>query len=129
MSGIVRISLGSLLAMAAPMTLSCGGSSSRVLQSISVSPQSGAGQVQFVATGHFSAPPETVTPLMVNWGFPGPAPTTPCSGSGCPYPSITSQGIATCGTNTGNTTVIASAPRAQKMGAPLVTGTATLSCP
>jgi len=45
--------------------LSCG--SSRRLQSITISPTTNGTQSAFVATGTFSAPPTTVTPLPVNW--------------------------------------------------------------
>ena len=45
--------------------LSCG--SSRRLQSITISQTTSGTQITFVATGTFSAPPTTVTPLPVNW--------------------------------------------------------------
>lgn len=50
--------------------LSCGGSSRR-LQSITVSQTTNGTQSTFVATGTFSAPPTTVTPLPVSW-YVGP---------------------------------------------------------
>ncbi|HVN19804.1 MAG TPA: hypothetical protein VMU05_13550 [Dongiaceae bacterium] len=59
------------------VTLSCGSSSqSRHLQSITVSQTVSGHQVQFVATGTFSAPPTTVTPLAADWmlGMPAPPP-------------------------------------------------------
>ena len=49
-----RVSLLLTLSLAL-LTLSCGDSSNRVLQSISVGPQTANGQVQFVATGTFVA--------------------------------------------------------------------------
>ena len=56
-------------------TFSCGSSSSgRRLQSISVSQTVNGQQIQFVATGTFSAPPTTVTPLPVDWMLEIPAP-------------------------------------------------------
>ena len=45
--------------------LSCG--SSRRLQSITISQTTSGTQITFVATGTFSAPPTTVTPLPVSW--------------------------------------------------------------
>lgn len=45
--------------------LSCG--SSRQLQSITISQTTSGTQTTFVATGTFSAPPTTVTPLPVSW--------------------------------------------------------------
>jgi hypothetical protein len=73
----------------------------RQLQSISVIQSVNANQVQFTASGTFSAPPTTVTPLPVNWGIGPFAPppgslhytltTQPfvfeCSGSG-PFLSV-----------------------------------------
>jgi len=66
------------LVSAAWITLACGGgdprqSDSRPLQSITLSPASADaqdypdGKVPFVATGHYSSPPTTVTPLPANW--------------------------------------------------------------
>jgi hypothetical protein len=54
-----------LLASIAFLTLACG--SGRHLQSISISQTVNGQQVQLVATGTYSAPPTTVTPLPVNW--------------------------------------------------------------
>jgi len=65
------------LFIATLFTLSCGSSSpGRQLQSISVSQTVNGQQVQFVATGTFSASPTTITPLPVDWmlGIPAPPP-------------------------------------------------------
>lgn len=67
----------SLLLLSVFLTLSCGSSSpGRQLQSISISQAVVGTQVQFVATGTFSAPPTTVTPLPADWmlGIPAPPP-------------------------------------------------------
>lgn len=124
------------LLLAILILLSCGGASNRMLQSISISPAVGHtqnSQVQFVATGTFSAPPFTVTPLAVNWSLPPlpqmGAPT--CAGCGA---TITPQGLANCFVQPLNVTVTASAPRDPKLplnaqGVPTVAGTATLICP
>jgi hypothetical protein len=68
-----------LLSLAALLTLACGSGnnstslgndpSGRQLQSITISQTANGQQVQFVATGTFSAPPKTVTPLPVMWGL------------------------------------------------------------
>lgn len=136
MNGIlVRISLSLALLLAAIFMLSCGASSNRVLESISVSPQAGNGQVQFVATGTFSAPPVKVTPLPVNWCVKNPKMASPelCAPPSTP-PVITSQGLATCGTLTFSLSVFAEAPADPNLplnaqGVPGVVGTATLVCP
>ena len=59
-----------LLLLVAFLTLSCGSGSRRQLQSITVTQliETGNGnQHELVATGTFSAPPTTVTPLPVFW--------------------------------------------------------------
>lgn len=61
------------------LSLSCGVSSSksgRQLQSISISQVAAGAKIQFVATGTFSAPPTTVSPLPSDWmvGIPAPPP-------------------------------------------------------
>lgn len=68
----------SLLILAASVTLACGGGSRRDLQSITITKTANGQQIQFVATGTFSAPPTTVTPLPVDWtlGLMAPPPPT-----------------------------------------------------
>lgn len=66
-----------LLLLVTLLTLSCGsGNSNRQLQSITISATNNGAQIQFIATGTFSAPPTTVTPLPVDWsvGFLSPPP-------------------------------------------------------
>src|ERR1700693_670913 len=59
-----------LLLSAASLTLACGSSSNRQLQSITINSTVSGQQVQFTATGTFSAPPTTVNPLPVSdWGI------------------------------------------------------------
>lgn len=55
-----------LLLFVTSLALSCG-SSGRQLQSITISQTSNGNQIQFIATGTFSAAPTTVTPLPVFW--------------------------------------------------------------
>jgi hypothetical protein len=84
-----------LLLLATSLALSCGSGSGRQLQSITISQTVSGQQIQFVATGTFSAAPITVTPLPVFWSLaPPPAQYTlttqpfvlQCAVSG-PYPS------------------------------------------
>lgn len=49
------------------LTLSCGSSNSRQLQSISIAQTVVGTQIHFVATGAFSNSPMTVSPLAVDW--------------------------------------------------------------
>lgn len=97
-----------LLILAAAITLACGSSSSgnttAVLESISINPQSADaekfpnGEVQFVATGYYSAPPSPITPLnaRAGWGvcFQN-APTTAVS--------VSSNGLAHCAADASGT--------------------------
>jgi hypothetical protein len=55
------------------LTLACG-NSNRQLESINIKATTNVGQVQFIASGTFSAPPTTVAPLPVDWanGFLAP---------------------------------------------------------
>ena len=66
-----------LLLLATSLALSCG-SSGRRLQSISISQTLNGEQMQFVATGTFSAALIAVTPLPVQWtlGLMAPPPPT-----------------------------------------------------
>jgi hypothetical protein len=54
------------------LILACGSSTSssnRQLQSITINEVANGQQVQFTATGTFSAPPTTVSPLPVSWSL------------------------------------------------------------
>jgi len=135
---VARLVVVPILLFFGLITLSCGGGTNpnRMLESISISPAAANaqnGQAQFVATGTFSAPPVTVTPLAVNWiGPPLPLNPVACTPNSCP--GINSQGLATCGLISGRATITASAPRDPKVplntqNVPTVTGTATLVCP
>lgn len=62
-----------LLLAVTSLTLACG-SSTRQLQSITVNAVANGQQIQFVATGTFSASPTTVSPLPVSWSFAPPPP-------------------------------------------------------
>jgi hypothetical protein len=132
---LVRVSLALALLLASLFMLSCGASSnSRMLQSISVSPQTANGQVQFVATGTFNAPPFTVTPLPVNWCVQNPKSAQAALCGAFSPDVITSQGLANCETLAFSVTVNAEAPADPKLplntqAVPGVVGSATLVCP
>jgi len=127
------------LLLVALLTLSCGGGTMdppRMLTAISVTPTvaqapNGQTQVQFVATGTFTGPPITVSPLAVSWNFAN-TPLTACSANDCAQ--ITSQGVAMCGNlATGAWTITASAPADPKaalnnFGVSRVSANATLKC-
>lgn len=132
--------LSATLLLTAVVTISCGGGTApnRMIESISISPAvttAQNGQAQFVATGTFSAPPVTVTPLLVSWSAPGAlaGPTVACSTNGCG--GISAQGLAVCGQDASGTfPITASAPSDPNapLGTPtvpVVSGTATLTCP
>lgn len=56
---------------ATAVTIACGSGSNRQLQSIAVNTTSNSGEITFIATGTYSAPPTTVSPLPVSWGLDG----------------------------------------------------------
>jgi hypothetical protein len=69
--------ISSLLLVVA-FSLSCGGGNgNRQLLSISIAQTANGQQVQFVATGMFSAAPTTVSPLPVDWTLGLMAPPPP----------------------------------------------------
>jgi len=83
-----------LLLPVVSLPLACGGGN-RQLESITVTSVAKGQQIEFVATGNFSAPPTTVSPLPVSWSYAPPPPqyaltTQPfkfqCNFAG-PYPS------------------------------------------
>src|SRR5580700_1705645 len=71
-----------LLLVALAVTVSCGNAGAgmagtgRQLQSITITQTTNGQQIQFLATGTFSAPPTTVSPLPVDWtnGLMAPPP-------------------------------------------------------
>jgi len=85
-----RPSCGLILAVALPL-LSCGGNSPR-LQSLTISPVSGSGSVQYKATGTMTGSSQSM-PVSVLWwtNQPWTYPPTPAF-----WPSISSAGLAQC---------------------------------
>jgi hypothetical protein len=60
------------LACGASKTFFGGSLSGRQLQSISIQETESGGEIQLTATGTFSSPPTTVSPLPVFWSFAPP---------------------------------------------------------
>ena len=60
-----------LLLLVTSLTLACsnGSDPGRQLQSITVTQTTNDQQIEFVATGHFSSSPATVTPIPVEWSI------------------------------------------------------------
>ena len=116
------------------VTLACGSSSMRSLQSVTVNPSTASGNFQFVATGHYNRAPATVTPLPdATWGA--------CL-NGNPTSDITvsTNGLAQCGASasgsytvwsygTSATGAVCNVINSCGGGCGRVTGTATLTCP
>jgi len=65
------------LTLSASLILACGSGTKRQLESITINSTANGHQIQFVATGTFSAPPTTVTPLPVDWTLGLMAPPPP----------------------------------------------------
>jgi hypothetical protein len=124
-----------VLLFAAWLTLACGSSSSsnRQLQSITINSTVSGQQVQFTATGTFSAPPTTVTPLPVgDWGI-GPFAPPP---ENVQYTLTTKPFLFDCagpGPYLPVSTLAPSDPNAPTTGslpfAEVVTATAPIPCP
>jgi hypothetical protein len=117
-----------LLVLVISFTISCG-SGSRQLQSISVTQTVNGNQIQFIATGSFSAPPMTVTPLPADWTMGLFAPPPPKY----TYTLSTQPFVFQC-TSSGPLTVVAFAPpdpKAPMSGSTshVVTKAATVTCP
>ena len=129
---IERFVSGSFSIILVCLCAGCGNNNSRELQSITINPPIGdastfaSGQVEFIATGHYSKAPTTVSPVTVLWGVYKP-----------PRATIDQNGVAQCSAGTtGQFTVLAYAPSEpslpiSKLSASKkpVLGTAQLVCP
>ena len=121
-----------LLLSVASLTLAWGISSNRQLQSITIRSVANGQQIQFVATGTFSAPPTTVSPLPVDWGI---GPFAPPPGN-VQYTLTTQPYLFDC-THSGPylpvSTLAPSDPNAPTTGslpfAKMVTAFAAIPCP
>ena len=120
------------LLLIAVFILACG-SSSRQLQSLSISPGSGTTQVQFNAIGSFSGSSQTASVSALWWtSQPWTYPPTPF------LVSVSSSGLAQCQTTAaaGTYTIYAVAPvnpsvplSQMSMSTPQVSATAQITCP
>ena len=109
------------------ITLACGSSTPRQMQSITVEPATADsqafpnGQVQFTATGNFNKPPLTETPVAVAWTV-----------SEATIATVDSSGVAQCVAGAVGTTTITGTLTVQPLdgkGGSTFTGTAQLTCP
>jgi hypothetical protein len=66
-----------LLLLVISLTLACGSGSNRQLQSITITQTANGQQFEFVATGHFSSSPVTITSIPVEWSIQLMAPPPP----------------------------------------------------
>jgi hypothetical protein len=66
-----------VLLSAASLSLACGSSNNRQLQSITITQTANGQQIEFVATGNFSSAPATVTSIPVMWSVQLMAPPPP----------------------------------------------------
>lgn len=120
----------SLLCPVVLLAVSCGGSG-RQLQSISINQTAVGNQIQFVATGSFSATPHTVTPLAVTWSNGLLAPPPPQYS----YSLTTQPYVMDCGANPGVMLQVSAYapidPKAPMTGTTtkVVTAVASFQCP
>jgi hypothetical protein len=100
-----------LLLLVTSLTLACGNGSDpgRQLQSMTITQTANGQQIEFAATGHFSSPPTTATPIPVEWSIQLMAPPPP-------QYTLTSQPFtfecADSGSNSGPIPIVAYAPSA-----------------
>jgi hypothetical protein len=129
-----------LLVLAATITLACGTSPRRMLESVSLSPAMAdaqnypGGLVQFTATGTYTKAPSPVTPLSATWG------ACDSSGASTSQVSVSASGQARCASGAVGTyfvwafdviplKVTCNVVNACGQGCGQVTGTALLTCP
>jgi hypothetical protein len=129
-----------LLVLAAAITLACGSSPGRMLESVTLSPTQAdaqnfpGGLVQFTATGTYTKPPSPVMPLPASWG------ACDASGNSTTQVSVSATGLAQCATGASGIyevwafdeilgKVPCYGPTVCGRSCGLVTGTALLTCP
>ena len=126
-----------LLVLVAAITIACGSSQPRMLESVNLSPQEATfdgSPVQFTATGIYNRNPTSVTPFSATWGA--------CDGEGNATSEVTvsSTGLASCGSGVSGTFTVwgygmsisgatCNLVNACGGGCGRVTGTAQLTCP
>lgn len=129
-----------LLFLAGAITLACGHSPNRMLQSVTLNPATADAQnfpeglVQFTATGTYTKAPSPVTPLSANWG------ACDSGGNSTSDVSVSASGLAHCATGAAGTYFVWAFDTNPGMdtclaitacggGCGRVTGTALLTCP
>ena len=132
-----------VLGLFATLTLACGSSTRRQLQSVAITPVTASGQdspngrVQFVASGTYNTSPKTVTLSTASWGVAN------LDGSSTTAISVDSTGVAQCSEGASGTYAVgawdledpsiyltcASQGPFGEPGCNAVLGTAKLSCP
>jgi hypothetical protein len=126
-----------LLVLAAAITIACGSSQPRVLESVDLSPEEAifnGSPVQFTATATYNRSPTSVTPFNVTWGA--------CTDAGNPTIDVTvsSTGLASCASGASGTFIVwgygtsingatCDVVTACGGGCGRVTGIAALTCP
>ena len=143
MSGLRSQSVGPLLLLYCA-ALGCGGGA-RHLEGVTLQPSVATAQnrqVQFTATGRFSAPPSpvTLTSKDVTWctgeltSAPNASPNS-CIGNVAPFATVDQNGLATCGSAShGTGYILAGAQQIMAMNPDggsqfKISGYATLTCP
>jgi hypothetical protein len=101
-----RLSAFILLLLVNFLTLSCGSGrdSNRQLESITITQTANGQQIEFVATGHFSSPPVTVTSIPAEWSDQLMAPPPP------QYTLTPQPFLFECADSSGPTAIVAYAP-------------------
>jgi hypothetical protein len=131
------------LSLAACVNLACG--SSRKIESINVVPSAAdaqdypGGKVPFIATGHYSKTPTSVTPLQAGWGA---ASINQVIGPPTDAVSVDANGVAQCNAGASGTYLVAAWVNVPYKGPAFscpatlygdscssVVGTARLTCP
>lgn len=87
------------LLVIAAITLACGSSGPRTLQTISITPATGEGEAQFAAIGYYNHQPSPVSPITATWGA--------CAqGEPTSSVSISGNGLAQCSSGASGTFTI-----------------------
>jgi hypothetical protein len=124
-----------ILTILAAVTMACGSSPQRTLESVNLSPQEAVANgspVQFTATASYNTSPMSVTPFAATWGA--------CQGTGATTEvTVSASGLAACTSGASGTFTVwgygndamgatCNAITACGGGCGRVTGTATLTC-
>jgi len=130
LSSLCRI----LITLSVCFTLfACGGSTTRQLQAISVSPASASGSAQFTATGMFTAAPTQMMLMSPQVGWCVGTTSGTCAEAIVTSATVDANGNAQCAPSArGVETIVAfdtSTKAPQPLGPAKIFGTAQLTCP